>query len=155
MAKVEMTVDSIRVSPMNNQRVLILREKNKDRYLPIWIGPTEADAIAMKLKGESPPRPQTHDLAFAAINALSGSIDSVVIHRLENDTFYARMIIKAKEGRQELDCRPSDGMAMAVRAGAPILVTEEVLDRAGVALESLSESSETSTEGTRDDQSAT
>jgi len=143
MESMEMTIDSIRVSPMNNQRVVILKEKGRDRYLPIWIGPAEADAIAMKLKGGSPVRPHTYDLACAAIDALGGSIDSVVIHRLENDTFYARMIIKAKEGRRELDCRPSDGMAMAVRAGASILADEEVLNRAGVALESLTESSET------------
>jgi len=153
MANTEMTIDSIRVSEMNNQHVLILKEKERDRYLPIWIGPAEGDAIAVKLNEVPLSRPQTHDFACAAITALGGSLESVVIHRLENDTFHAKVVIGTKEGQKEIDCRPSDAIAMAVRAGAPILADEEVLDRAGVALESLSESSETPTEGIADDQS--
>jgi len=156
MANMEMTVDSIRVSAMNDQRVLILKEKGKNRYLPIWIGPAEGDAIAVKLHEVPLSRPQTHDFACAAITALGGSLESVVIHTLESDTFHARVIIGTKEGQQEIDCRPSDGMAMAVRTGAPILAAEEILDRAGVVLEELqSQSSERPSEGMSDEQAST
>ena len=155
MANREMKIDSIRVSEMDNQWVLLLSEKDGDRYLPIWIGPAEGEVIAVKLNEISLSRPLTHDLACAVITALGGSLESVVIHRLENDSFHAKVVIGTKEGQKEIDCRPSDATAMAVRAGAPILADEEVLDRAGVALESPGESSETSTEGTADDQSAT
>jgi len=155
MAYIEVTIDSMRVSKMNYQWVVILREKGRDRYLPIWIGPAEGDAIDSKRRGESPPRPLTHDLACAAIDALGGIIEAVVIHRLENDTFHAKMIINAKEGQKELDCRPSDGMAMAVRKGVPILADEEVLNQAGIILEQPSVPPETTTEDKADDQPAT
>ena len=155
MANVEMTIDSIRVSAMNNQRVLILREKDRNRFLPIWIGPAEGDAIAVKLNKVSLPRPLTHDFACAAIDALGASLESVVIHRLENDVFYAKVIIRAKEEQKEIDCRPSDAMAMAVRKGVPILADEGVLNKAGVVLESAMESSGPPSEGKSDEQSAT
>ena len=155
MANTEMKIDSIRVSAMNDQRVLILKEKNEDRYLPIWIGPAEGDAIAIKLNAVSVSRPLTHDFACAAIDALGGSLESVVIHRLENDTFHAKVVIGTREGQKEIDCRPSDAMAMAVRTGVPILADEEVLEKAGVVLEPPSESSETLPEGMSDDQSTT
>ena len=135
MANLEMTIDSIRISVMHNQRVLILKEKDKDRYLPIWIGPAEGEAIAVKLREVSLSRPLTHDFACAAIDALGGSLESVVIHRLENDTFHAKVVIRAKEGQKEIDCRPSDAIAMAVRTAASILADEEVLDTAGFLLE--------------------
>jgi len=153
MANVEMTIDSIRVSAMNNQRVLILREKARNRFLPIWIGPAEGNAIAVTLNKVSLSRPLTHDFACAAIDALGGSLESVVIHRLENDVFYAKVIIRANEGHKEIDCRPSDAMAMAVRKGVPILADEGVLNKAGVGLESAMESLGPPPEGKSDDQS--
>jgi bifunctional DNase/RNase len=135
MANKEMTIDSIRVSEMNYQRVIILKEKGRERYLPIWVGPPEGDAIAIKLQEVSLARPMTHDFACAVIDALGGSLESVVIHKLENDTFHAKMVVRAKEGQKEIDCRPSDAMAMAVRKSVPILADEEVLDKAGVVIE--------------------
>ena len=132
---VEMTIDSIRVSLMNYQRVVILKEKMAGRYLPIWIGPAEADAIAVKLQGVSVPRPLTHDLLCSAIDALGASINSIVVNDLKNDTFYAKVILNVDGGQMEVDSRPSDALALAVRVEAPIYVEELVLDKAGILLD--------------------
>jgi bifunctional DNase/RNase len=131
----EMTVDSIRVSPMNYQRVVILREKESDRYLPIWIGPAEADAIAVKLQDLSVPRPLTHDLLGTIIESLGGSIQHILVTDLQNDTFYAKITIQANGESKEIDCRPSDAVALAVRAQVPIFANEEVMDKAGIHLD--------------------
>jgi len=155
MANMEMKIDSMRVSKMNNQWVVMLREEGEDRYLPIWVGPAEGDAISMKLEGVSPPRPLTHDFACAAIDALGGTVERVVIDRLEDTTFHAKAIVKARGGQKEIDCRPSDAMAMAVRKGVPIMAAEEVLSKAGVVLELAIGSSEPTLEGMSDEQSAT
>ncbi len=131
----EMTVDSIRVSPMNYQRVVILREKESDRYLPIWIGPAEADAIAVKLQDLSVPRPLTHDLLGTIIDTLGGTIKHILVSDLHNDTFFAKITIQANGESKEIDCRPSDAVALAVRAQVPIYANEEVLDKAGIHLD--------------------
>ncbi len=133
---IEMSIDSIRVSMMNYQRVVILKEKDAERFLPIWIGPAEADAIAIKLQGVEPPRPLTHDLLFTSIGTLGATVNSVVVSDLQNDTFYARLILNVNGAQIELDSRPSDAMAVAIRAEAPIYVEEAVLDRAGILLDS-------------------
>ncbi len=132
---IEMTIDSIRVSLMNYQRVVILKEKMTDRYLPIWIGPAEADAIAVKLQGVSVPRPLTHDLLSSVIDALGASVNSIVVSDLQNDTFYAKIILNIDGGQMEVDSRPSDALALAVRLEAPIYVEESVLDKAGILLD--------------------
>ncbi len=132
---IEMGVDSIRVSLMNYQRVVLLKEKMAECYLPIWIGPTEADAIAVRLQGVSVPRPLTHDLLCSVIEALGARIDSVVINDLENDTFYGKIILSVDGRQMEVDSRPSDALALAVRAGVPIYVEEAVLDKAGILLD--------------------
>ncbi len=90
---IEMTIDSIRVSLMNYQRVVILKEKTAERYLPIWIGPAEADAIAVKLQGVNVPRPLTHDLLHSVIDTLGATLDSIVVNDLKNDTFFAKLIL--------------------------------------------------------------
>ena len=131
----EMSIDSIRVSPMNYQRVVILREKDSDRYLPIWIGPAEADAIAVKLQDLSVPRPLTHDLLGTIIDSLGGSIKHILVNDLQNDTFYAKVILQIDGNSTEVDCRPSDAIALAVRAEAPIYVEDIVLEKAGVVLD--------------------
>ncbi len=133
---IEMSIDSIRVSMVNYQRVVILKEKDAERFLPIWIGPAEADAIAIKLQGVEPPRPLTHDLLFTSISTLGASVGSVVVSDLQNDTFYARLLLNVNGEQIELDSRPSDAMAIAIRADAPIYVEESVLDRAGILLDS-------------------
>lgn len=135
MANIEMVIDSIRVSQMNYQRVVILREKEGERYLPCWIGPAEADAIAVKMQGVRVPRPLTHDFTCAAIDALGGSVQSVIINKLEKDTFYAKVVLESDSGQMEIDCRPSDALAVAVRKGVPIFTDEKVLNKAGILLD--------------------
>ncbi len=132
---VEMIIDSIRVSLMNYQRVVILKEKLADRYLPIWIGPAEADAIAVKLQGVTVQRPLTHDLLCSTIDALGATVESIIISDLKNDTFYAKIILNVDGGQMEVDSRPSDALALAVRAGVPIYTEEVVLDKAGIILD--------------------
>jgi len=132
---IEMTIDSIRVSLMNYQRVVILKEKSAERYLPIWIGPAEADAIAVKLQGVSVPRPLTHDLLGLVIDALGATVNSIIVNDLKNDTFYAKIIINVDGEQIEVDSRPSDALALAVRTEVPIYVEEIVLDKAGILLD--------------------
>jgi len=132
---IEMTIDSIRVSLMNYQRVVILKEKMADRYLPIWIGPSEADAIAVKLQGVNVPRPLTHDLLRLVIDTLGAHVNSVIVTDLKNDTFYAKITLEIDGGQMEVDSRPSDALALAVRVEAPIYVEESVLDKAGILLD--------------------
>ena len=132
---IEMIIDSIRVSLMNYQRVVILKEKMSDRYLPIWIGPAEADAIAVKLQGVSVPRPLTHDLLYSVIEALEATVDSIIVCDLKNDTFFAKVLLNVDGGLMEVDSRPSDALALAVRVEAPIYVEESVLDKAGIFLD--------------------
>ncbi len=135
MAMIEMTIDSIRVSLMNYQRVVILKEKDAERYLPIWIGPAEADAIAVKLQGVTVPRPLTHDLLQTVIDTLGATISSIIVSDLKNDTFYAKVILNVDGGQMEVDSRPSDALALAVRAEVPIYAEEAVLDKAGILLD--------------------
>jgi len=132
---IEMSIDSIRVSLMNYQRVVILKEKIAKRYLPIWIGPAEADAIAVKLQGVTVPRPLTHDLLGSVIDSLGASIDSIIVSDLKSDTFYAKIVLNVDGEQIEIDSRPSDALALAVRAEAPIYAEEAVLDKAGILLD--------------------
>src|SRR4030042_1638380 len=132
---IEMCIDSIRVSLMNYQRVVILKEKVAERYLPIWIGPAEADAIAVKLQGVTVPRPLTHDLLCSVIDSLGAAIDSIIISDLKNDTFYARIMLRVDGQKLEVESRPSDALALAVRAEVPIYAEEVVLDKASIMLD--------------------
>lgn len=131
----ELTIDSIRVSPMNYQRVVILKDKESDRYLPIWIGPAEADAIAVKLQDLSVPRPLTHDLLQTMIDTLGGSVKHILVNDLQNDTFYAKIVIQVNGDVKEIDSRPSDAMALAVRTQVPIFAEESVMEKAGILLD--------------------
>lgn len=142
----EMVIDSIRVSLMNYQRVVILKEKDADRYLPIWIGPSEADAIAVKLQDVSVPRPLTHDLFGSLVTTLGAGIDHIVVSDLNEDTFYAKIVIASQGTHMEVDCRPSDALAVAVRAKVPIFVDDGVLERAGIHLDKDAESTKTGLE---------
>ncbi len=142
---VEMIIDSIRVSLMNYQRVVILKEKiaepaeNKSeaRYLPIWIGPAEADAIAVKLQNVPLSRPLTHDLLQSVITILGASVNFIVVNELREDTFYAKIALSFDNKQVEIDSRPSDAIALAVRVKPliPIFVEESVLDKAGFILD--------------------
>ena len=121
---VEMVVDSIRVSMLNYQRVVILKEKSAERYLPIWIGPAEADAIAVKLQGVAVPRPLTHDLLRSVIKNLGASVNSIVVCDLRNDTFFAKIILSLDGKQMEIDSRPSDAIALAVGWGYTVLAPD-------------------------------
>ena len=130
-----MTIESIRVSLMNYQRVVILKEKGSDRYLPIWIGPAEADAIAVQLQDVAVARPLTHDVLRSVIDTLGAQVNHILVNDLSNDTFYARIVLDVNGGSMEIDSRPSDAIALAVRAKVPIFAEESVLAKAGVMLD--------------------
>ena len=132
---IEMAVESIRVSLINYQRLVILKEKEINRYLPIWIGPAEADAIAIELQEVVVARPLTHDLLRSVIGALGAKVTSIIINDLASDTFYARIILDANGRHVEIDSRPSDAIALAVRVKVPIYAEEGVLEKAGIVLE--------------------
>jgi bifunctional DNase/RNase len=128
----EVIVDSIRVSPASYQRVLILKEKEGERHLAIWIGPGDADAIAIKLDAAELSRPLAHDLLRTVLDTCGGSLKYALVSDLRDDTFYGKIVIQAGDSvAKEIDCRPSDGIALALRAEAPIYVEETVLDQAG------------------------
>lgn len=129
---IEVTIDSVRVSLMSQHRVVVLKETDGERYLPIWIGPFEADAITIQLQGVEVARPMTHDLLMRFITTLGAQVQRVVISDLQNETFYALIMVDATGELLEVDARPSDAIALAVRARVPIYVDEGVMDRAGI-----------------------
>jgi bifunctional DNase/RNase len=140
---VEMTVESVRINLATNQRVVILKDAQGERYLFIWIATAEAYSIAMELQGTSSVRPLTHDLLKSIIAELGGKLESIVVSDLQDDIFYARLVLDANGRTVEVDSRPSDAIALAVRAKVPIFVAERVLDQAGVALQNPMEQEET------------
>ena len=129
---IEVAVDSIRVHMPTGQHVVILKEKNADRYLPIWIGVFEANAIALRITGISPERPITHDLMATALGELHINVSRIVVTSLNNEVFYARVFLSQDGQEVDLDARPSDAIALAVRLECPIFVATDVFDRAGV-----------------------
>ncbi len=129
---IEVVIDSIRVSLISSQRIVMLRDIEGDQQLPIWIGPFEAEAIAIELQDTEIARPLTHDLLKNVIEALGGAITHIVISELRDSVFYARLHIRLNGRTQDIDCRPSDAIALAVRAKAPIYVAEEVMEEAGI-----------------------
>ncbi len=129
---IECVIDSIRISLMSQHRVVILKDVDSDRYLPIWIGPYEADAIAIELQGVQVARPMTHDLLKNLIREMGGTVSYVVVSELRNETFYARIVINLNGRTLELDSRPSDAVALAVRVRVPIYVDEEVMRQAAI-----------------------
>ena len=129
---IEVKVDSIRASLMSEHRVVILKDLNAERFLPIWIGRYEAEAIAIRLQDVEVPRPLTHDLLNNAIGELGGEISHIIVTDLRNDTFFARITVNMNGQSVEIDSRPSDAIALAVRANATIYVEEDVMARAGI-----------------------
>jgi hypothetical protein len=132
---VEVIIDSVRISLTNQQRIVLLRQVNHDRFLPIWIGPYEAESITIALQEIEIARPQTHDLLMRAINQLKGRLIRVEIVALKGDVFYGNLVVQSEEDILFIDSRPSDSLALAVRAHVPILVSQGVLDLAGIAPE--------------------
>jgi len=129
---IEMVVESVRVHMLSSRHVVILKETGRERYLPIWIGPWEASAIAMRLQGLTPDRPLTHDLFASALEALDCRVTRVVIADLADETFHARLYLEREGHVGEVDARPSDALALAVRVGAPIFAAPSVLDQAAL-----------------------
>ena len=129
---VEMELNKIIIDEKNTDQVIVLKEKNGDRILPIIIGMLEASSIKMKLSGLAAPRPMTHDLLYSIIESLNARIEKVVVDKLENSTFHAKLFIKSENGDSRIiDARPSDSIALSVRSKAPIFVEEEVLEQSG------------------------
>jgi bifunctional DNase/RNase len=129
---VEMVVESVRVHMLSSRHVVILKDITRDRYLPIWIGPWEASAIAMKLQGLTPERPLTHDLFATTLDELGTRIERVVISELADETFHARIVLDRDGRTVEVDARPSDALALAVRAGVRIFAADAVLEQAAL-----------------------
>jgi bifunctional DNase/RNase len=131
----ELVIDSIRISQMNYQRVVVLKEMETSLFLLIWIGPTEAEAIAVKMQGMSVPRPLTHDLLVDLVKSVGGSFEHILVNDLQNETFYAKIVIRIGDQTHEIDSRPSDAMAVAVRAEVPIYVADQVMEKAGISMD--------------------
>jgi bifunctional DNase/RNase len=132
---IETVVESIRVNLVTQNRVVILKEVQGERHLPIWIGDYEAQAIAMELQGIASPRPLPHDLMKSMLADLGATVDRILVTDLAQDVFFARIIVSLDGKTVEIDSRPSDAIALAVRTHSPILVEESVMDRAGVSLD--------------------
>ena len=129
---IEVVIDSIRVSLMSQQRIVILRERDAERYLPIWIGVYEAESITIALQEVEVARPLTHDLLKNIINQLNARVIRVEVMELRDDTFFGNIIAETDGGVINIDARPSDALAVAVRTHVPVLVSKSVMDSAGI-----------------------
>lgn len=130
---VEMELNKIVIDEKRHDQLIVLKEKAGTRILPIVIGLAEASAIKLKISGFQPPRPLTHDLLQNMIEHLQATIEKIIIDKLEENTFHAKIVLKASDGSlKEIDARPSDSIALAVRAHAPIFVADEIIKRAEI-----------------------
>lgn len=131
---IELILNKIKIDESRNEQVIVLKEREGNRLLPVVIGIAEVNAIKLKLSGIKPPRPLTHDLLLSVIESLGAKLQKVLIDRLHNNTFYAKLFLTANSHNKEvlIDARPSDSVALALRSGVPIYVEEEVLKEAGV-----------------------
>ncbi len=130
-AMIEVVIESLRVSLTNQHRIVVLRERDGERHLPIWIGQFEAESITLALQEIEVARPQTHDLLKNAIHALNGRLVRIEIVSLREDVFYGNLIIEVNGETIQVDSRPSDAIALAIRCRVPILVSSEILEVAG------------------------
>ena len=128
----EVVVESVRVHMLSSQHVVLLKEIDRERYLPIWIGPWEANAIATRLQGVTPERPMTHDLFIATLVELGVKVQRIIVSSLAEETFHATIELERDGKTYAIDARPSDALALAVRTGIKIFASTSVLDRAGV-----------------------
>ena len=127
---IEMTIKGLMVDPITNMPIIILKDKEGERVLPIWVGIFEANAIALQIENIATPRPMTHDLLRNIITDLDGQVDRVVVSELKDNTFFAAIHLTVKGERIVVDARPSDAIALALRTRSPILVEEVVIDNA-------------------------
>ena len=127
---IEMSIKGLMVDPITNMPIVILKDKQGDRVLPIWVGIFEANAIALQIENIATPRPMTHDLLRNIITDLEGQVDRIVVSDLKENTFYAVIHLSVRGERVAVDARPSDAIALALRTRSPILVDETVIDNA-------------------------
>ncbi|MDD4043058.1 MAG: bifunctional nuclease family protein [Anaerolineaceae bacterium] len=128
---IECQIDSVRVSLTNQDRIIVLKDKTQERYVPIWIGLFEAESITIALQNIAVARPLTHDLMLAILNKIGARLLRVEITGLVSETYYANLVIETDK-TLFIDCRPSDALALVVRTGAPIFVDEDILEEAGI-----------------------
>lgn len=130
---IEMELNKIVIDEKRHDQLIVLKEKNGERILPIVIGLAEASAIKLKISGFNPPRPLTHDLLHSAIERLDAKIDRIIIDKLEENTFHAKIVLKTASGAEKIiDARPSDSIALAVRAHASIFVEDQIIKQAEI-----------------------
>jgi hypothetical protein len=129
---IEMELTGVRVELPTNQPIVLLRERGGERYLPIWIGASEAAAIALSLQGVVTPRPMTHDLMRNILEEMAVRVDRIVVTELRDSTFFATIQMQRDAASYEISSRPSDAIALAVRVAAPIFASEEVLEEAAI-----------------------
>lgn len=129
-ALIEMTIKGLMVDPITNMPIVILRDSEGQKLLPIWVGVFEANAIALQIENVQPPRPMTHDLLRNVIEDLQATVERIVVCDLKDNTFYALIHLRTAGGPVAIDARPSDAIALALRTRAPILVEERVIEHA-------------------------
>jgi len=130
---IEMELNKIVIDEKRHDQLIVLKEKNGERVLPIVIGLAEASAIKLKISGFEPTRPLTHDLMHTTIKYLEANIEKIIIDKLEEDTFHAKIVLKTSSGQEKIiDARPSDSIALAVRAHAPIFVEDEIIKQSEI-----------------------
>ena len=144
-AMVEVMIDSVRISLMSQHRVVVLKESDSPRFLPIWIGPFEADAITLELQNVAVQRPLTHDLLKDIIGRLGAEVVRIAITELRDETYFAQITLEVDGRRVEIDSRPSDAIALAVRSRVPVWVADDVMDQAAITPEPDLDSGETET----------
>ncbi|HHY35928.1 MAG TPA: bifunctional nuclease family protein [Firmicutes bacterium] len=132
---VQVTIERVGLDSTTDQGVIILADLSKTTIIPIWVRTLEASAIALPLQGVVPPRPLTHDLLLEVIKKLGAKVVMVLIRELKDEVFYASLVLDVDGEREEIDCRPSDAMALALRAEAPIYVADSVIMEAGIPAE--------------------
>jgi uncharacterized protein len=130
---VQVEIESVRMSLLSHHRLVVLKDIEMDRFLAIWIGPFEADAITIELQGVQVARPLTHDLLRSIIGSVGLRVNHVLVNDLRNETFYAKIVMDFSGKTLEIDARPSDAIALAVRVAAPIFVAEAVMEEAAIA----------------------
>ena len=128
--QIEMTIKGLMIDPITNMPIIVLRDEEGQRILPIWVGVFEANAIALQIENVQTPRPMTHDLLKNVIGDLNASVERIVVCGLKENTFYARIQLRSNAGTVDVDARPSDAIALALRTQSPIFVEEDVIQDA-------------------------